>query len=190
MLAAIALVAVAAFATPTVAAEDNPVVVVRTNMGAFEIELFADAAPLTVANFLRHVDEGFYDGIIFHKVATGTMLQTGRYDRELQPRESPHPPVVNEADNGYYHDRWTVGIDRERRIHGATTEFFINMAHNEMLNHRGERLTLYGFTVFGRIVAGKDVLREIEGLTTKARTRELSMVPIRLVWIETIERKS
>jgi peptidyl-prolyl cis-trans isomerase A (cyclophilin A) len=152
-----ACLAVVLFA-PSAAAQDNPVVVLETSMGAITIELFEEEAPVSVANFLSYVDEGHYDGVIFHRVLQSFMIQGGRFTPSMSPRPT-RAPIRNEAANGLDNDRYTVAMARTSEVDSATDQFFINTVDNEFLNHQvGD----YGYAVFGRVIDGTDVVDRIE----------------------------
>lgn len=133
-----------------------------TTMGEITLELDRARAPLTVANFLLYVDDGHYDGTIFHRVIPGFMIQGGGYDVNLEERET-RDPIKNEADNGLTNDRGTIAMARTAVVDSATSQFFINVADNRFLNHnvRG-----YGYAVFGRVIEGMDIVTAIENTPT------------------------
>lgn len=170
-----------------VSTPDRPIVVVETSLGEFEIELRPDRAPATVRNFLRYVDDGYYTDTIFHRVIAGVLVQAGGYDETLRRRPA-REPIENEADNGLMNDRWTVAMYRDHDIRGASSEWFVNMGDNQLFNHRGPEPTRYGFAVFGRVVAGRDVLRKIADVPTTMR-RPHQKVPVDPVTILSARRK-
>ncbi len=142
----------------------NPVVLVDTTKGEFLVELFADKAPLTVANFLGYVDDGFYIGTLFHRVVKGFMIQGGGLDNMM--REKPtRPPVVNEATNGLKNLEGTVAMARTANPHSACAQFFINTVDNPDLDHQGE--DEFGYCVFGQVIDGMDVVKKIEKVRVK-----------------------
>lgn len=170
----------------SVAPSGNPSVDVVTSMGTFRIELFPDRAPVTVANFLRYVDEDFYAGTIFHRVIQGVLIHGGGFTADVQGKET-YPPIDNEADNGLMNDRWTVAAERTMRIHSTTSQFFVNLFDNTLYNHRGPQPTMYGFTVFGRVTEGRDVVTDISRVRTVVRPPHQKL-PVEPVLIETIRR--
>ena len=170
--------AVALFGAPA-AAQDNPVVVMETSMGAIAIELFEEQAPVSVENFLAYVDEGHYDGVIFHRVIQGFMIQGGRFTPSMSPRPT-RAPIRNEAANGLDNDRYTVAMARTSAVDSATDQFFINTVDNEFLNHQ---VRDYGYAVFGRVVDGTDVVDRIES------TPVTNAVPNEPVVIESARRR-
>jgi cyclophilin family peptidyl-prolyl cis-trans isomerase len=146
----------------------NPVVIFDTSAGAITIELFADKAPDSVENFLQYVRDGFYSGTIFHRVVPGYVVQGGGYTPELVEKGT-RPPVHNEATNGLSNLRGTVSMARMNAVRSATSQFFINLANNPRLDHRGLAPDDYGYAVFGRVIAGMDVVDRIAGMPTTSR---------------------
>lgn len=140
-------------------------ILMKTNKGDISLELDESAAPKTVANFLRYVDEGFYNGLIFHRVIKGFMIQGGGFTPDMTQKPT-HEPVVNEASNGLKNVRYTIAMARTPEIHSATAQFFINTVDNDFLNFRAPNPSAYGYAVFGKVTAGFDVVDEIEGVST------------------------
>lgn len=140
-------------------------IVIETNLGNIELELDDAKAPKTVANFLRYVDDGHYSGTIFHRVIAGFMAQGGGYDQRYEKKPT-NAPVENEADNGLKNTRGTVAMARTGDPHSATAQFFINFADNTFLNHTGKTSSGWGYTVFGKVTAGMDVVDRIGALAT------------------------
>jgi peptidyl-prolyl cis-trans isomerase B (cyclophilin B) len=140
-------------------------VLIETNLGSIELELDDVAAPKTVANFLRYVDAGHYAGTIFHRVIAGFMAQGGGYDERYEKKPT-NPPVENEADNDLRNARGTVAMARTGDPHSATAQFFINLADNTFLNYTAKTSTGWGYTVFGKVTAGMDVVERMGGLAT------------------------
>lgn len=170
-----------------VSTPDRPIVVVETSLGSFEIELRPDRAPVSVENFLRYVDDGYYDGTIFHRVIGGVLIHAAGYEADLS-RRPPREPIANEATNGLMNDRWTVAMDREHEIGSADSGWFVNLSDNVTYNHRGPDPSSYGFAVFGRVVAGRDVVEQIAAVQTVMR-RPHQKVPIDPVKLVSIRRK-
>jgi cyclophilin family peptidyl-prolyl cis-trans isomerase len=144
------------------AADNAPRVRLMTNMGAIVLELDAARAPKTVENFLTYVRAGFYDGTIFHRVIRGFMIQGGGMVPGLE-RKPTRGPIPNEADNGLKNVAGTVAMARTGDPHSATAQFFINTVDNRSLDHRDKSPQGWGYTVFGRVIEGMDVVRIIEG---------------------------
>lgn len=136
-----------------------------TNHGAITLELDAEKAPQTVANFLAYVESGHYDGTVFHRVINGFMIQGGGMSVGMQEK-STRAPVENEAANGLKNDRGTIAMARTNDPHSATAQFFINLADNDFLNHRAPSGQGWGYCVFGRVVDGMDVVDQIKGVKT------------------------
>lgn len=143
----------------------GPVVLMSTSKGDIKIELFEKEAPETVKNFLAYVNDGFYDGTIFHRVMPGFMIQGGGFTEAMQEKPTK-PPVKNEAANGLTNDTGTLAMARTDAVHSATSQFFINVKDNDALNHTTQA---YGYCVFGRIIEGMDVARKIEQVKTRRR---------------------
>jgi peptidyl-prolyl cis-trans isomerase A (cyclophilin A) len=126
----------------------------ETSLGGFTLELDAEKAPITVANFLAYVDDGFFDGLIFHRVIPGFMAQGGGLDSGMEQKKGK-APIKNEATNGLKNDRGTVAMARTNDINSATSQFFINLSDNEFLNHSPGN---FGYAVFGKVVDGMDTI--------------------------------
>ena len=156
----IAAFLLAAGAAGAAGAWAGPRVALETDLGRIVIELDAERAPRTVANFLRYVREGFYDGTIFHRVVPGFVVQGGGFTADLV-RKPTHPPIPNESDNGLSNRRGTVAMARTRDPDSATSQFYINLADNAFLDHRPPAARPSGYTVFGRVVEGMDVVEAI-----------------------------
>lgn len=143
----------------------NPKVLLQTNKGAITIELDAEKAPKTVANFLNYVNDGFYDGTIFHRVINNFMIQGGGFDANMKQKET-NAPIENEANNGLKNDRYTLAMARTNDPHSATAQFFINVSDNDFLNHTNPTPNGWGYAVFGRVIDGTDVVDSIKGVKT------------------------
>ena len=142
-----------------------PVVELDTNMGAIVIELKEEKAPKTVENFLNYVKSGHYDGTIFHRIIDGFMIQGGGMDAEMN-ETATNAPVENEADNGLKNDKGTIAMARTQDPHSATSQFFINVKDNDFLNHSGKNMQGWGYTVFGKVTSGMDVIDKMRGVPT------------------------
>ena len=155
---------------------DNPVVVLETSMGDLAVELFEDKSPKTVANFLDLVDSSFYDGLIFHRVIEGFVIQAGGHTADMGYREAPRT-VENESSNRVANDRYTLSMARTSDPDSASAQFYINMSDNDSLNHRPGRP---GYTVFGRVIEGMDAAHEIERTKTGTRMgmRDVPVEPV------------
>ncbi|WP_055124029.1 peptidylprolyl isomerase [Psychrobacter cibarius] len=142
-----------------------PVVELDTNMGAIVIELNEEKAPKTVENFLNYVKSGHYDGTIFHRIIDGFMIQGGGMDAEMNEKAT-NAPVENEADNGLKNDAGTIAMARTQDPHSATSQFFVNVKDNDFLNHSGKNMQGWGYTVFGKVTSGMDVIEKMRGVPT------------------------
>jgi len=166
--------------------EVNPMIVMTTSHGTVKIELFADKAPVTVANFLKYVSEEFYDGTIFHRVIADFMIQGGGFTREMTGKAT-HPPIENEAEADVKNLRGTIAMARTSDINSATAQFFINLKDNDFLNHRDESVRGFGYAVFGKVVEGMDVVDKIGAVAT-GRSGHYQDVPLEAVVIERVRR--
>ena len=160
-------------------------VIMRTTFGEIKLELDAEHAPKTVANFLMYAREGFYDGTIFHRVIDNFMIQGGGFDTDMQQKPASEP-IENEADNGLKNDTGTIAMARTMEPHSATAQFFINVKDNDFLNHSGKTMQGWGYAVFGKVVEGQDVLDKIRGVPTTSRAGHQD-VPEDPVIIESVE---
>lgn len=145
---------------PAAGAPANPKVLIETSKGNITVELFAGKAPLSVENFLAHVKTGFYDGTVFHRVIPGFMIQGGGMLPDMTEK-SRGAPIKNEANNGLKNLRGTLAMARTGEPHSATSQFFINVADNYFLNHRGESFEGWGYAVFGQVLSGMEVVDAI-----------------------------
>ncbi len=153
--------------------QDNPAnkganmvtVTMETSKGVITLELDADKAPESVANFVAYAKAGHYDGTIFHRVIPNFMIQGGGFDTDMQQKPT-NPPVKNEANNGLKNDKGTIAMARTNIPDSATSQFFINMKDNDFLNHTAPTPQGWGYTVFGRVTGGMDVAESIEKVQT------------------------
>ena len=179
LLSSLAVIATLLVTGPVLAA--NPVVNVETTAGSFRIELYPERAPVTVANFLRYVEDGFYTGTIFHRVIKRFVVQGGGFTPEME-RKPTYEPIINEDGNGLFNDRWTVAMARTPEPDSATSQFFINLRINSSLNGRGANR---GYAVFGEVIDGRDVINSIANQPTDV-IAGMSDVPIEPVIIQSI----
>lgn len=164
-MCAIALTLVTMTAGHALARGGNPVIKLETSMGVIVLELDAQKAPKTAANFEKYVEEGFYDGTIFHRVIDGFMIQGGGFDAQMVQKPT-HAEIENEADNGLQNLKYTVAMARTMDPHSASSQFFINVNDNHFLNHSGKNMQGWGYAVFGKVVEGTDVVDKIKGVAT------------------------
>lgn len=167
--------------------DSNPVVIMETSMGAIEIELWADRAPISVANFLRYVDNNLYDNLTFHRVIPGFMIQGGGFDSNFGEL-SGYPPITNEADPSLQNNRGTLAMARTNVVDSATSQFFINLVDNDFLNQTGTTPQQFGYAVFGEVVSGMDVVDQIATVETANRNQHQN-VPVEPVTIESVTRR-
>ena len=181
------LVCVVSLSLATVAAAaDNPKVALETNKGRIVLELQPDKAPVTVENFLQYVDDGFFEGTIFHRVIKGFMIQGGGFTAEMKKKPT-RASIKNEAGNGLANSRGTIAMARTMVVDSATAQFFINSVDNAFLDHRDESPKGFGYAVFGRVVEGLDVVDAISAVKT-GMSRGFRDVPVEPVVIETAVR--
>ncbi len=140
----------------------------ETTLGNITIELFETDAPETAANFKQYVDDGFYDGTIFHRVIDGFMIQGGGFEPGMIQKDT-RDPISNEASNGLSNNRGTIAMARTMDPHSATAQFFINVTDNDFLNFRSETPDGFGYCVFGRVFDGLDVVDAIKAVETTHR---------------------
>ena len=157
-----------------------------TNFGEITLELNAEKAPITVANFLQYVDSGFYNGTIFHRVINGFMIQGGGFDGKMQQKASADE-IKNEADNGLANDIYTIAMARTSAPHSASNQFFINVGNNDFLNYTAPNSSGWGYCVFGKVTAGMDVVDKIKKVATPTRNGHQD-VPVENVIIESATR--
>lgn len=155
------------------ASNNNPHVVLNTDLGEIEVELAADKAPMSVRNFLEYVDSGFYNNTLFHRVMPGFMIQGGGYSSDLELKKT-RAPIPNEADNGLRNLRGTLAMARTQVKDSATSQFFINHSNNDFLDHSSRD---FGYAVFGKVVRGMDVVDQIAQVPTERKNMMLQNLP-------------
>lgn len=156
----------------------------KTSKGTFTVQLFDKQAPISVENFYRYADEGFFDGTIFHRVIPNFMVQGGGLTEDLKNKKG-HEPIQNEATNGLKNKRGTLSMARTNDVNSATSQFFINVVDNDFLDHKGA--SNYGYAVFARIDSGMDVVDAIVAVKTGSRSGYQD-VPVEAVTIESVRR--
>ncbi|MCP3663961.1 MAG: peptidyl-prolyl cis-trans isomerase [Gammaproteobacteria bacterium] len=169
----------------TLALADNPRVLMVTSLGEIELELDQEKAPLSVENFLRYVDEGYYNDTIFHRVINSFMIQGGGFTQDMTKKPS-HSPVKNEAKNGLKNSRGTIAMARTNRPHSATSQFFINHIDNDNLDYPS--FDGWGYAVFGRITKGIETMDKIADVFTVTASNGMKNVPEQPVLIKSITR--
>lgn len=176
-------------AKPPEAAKGNPVVIIETSKGTIKAELWADKAPITVANFLRYTDEHHYDGLIFHRIVDGFMIQGGGMTPDGNPRRG-HEPIRNEARPELRNQRGTLAMARTNVVDSATSQFFINLVDNgpKGLDQRSRTPDGFGYCVFGKVIEGMDVVDKIAQVPTKFGPGGEKSVPLETVEIVRVRR--
>lgn len=168
-------------------AQDNPVVVMETNKGTITIELWAEKAPITVANFLRYTDNSYFDGLVFHRVIPGFMVQGGGFSQDMVQKSS-YDQIKNEASASVPNNRGTLAMARTNVVDSASNQFFINLVDNAFLNHTDETPRGFGYAVFGEVIEGMDIVDQIAMVGTGTRNG-LQNVPIESVIIISMKRQ-
>ena len=159
-------------------------IVFSTTFGDITIEMYDKKAPVTVENFLKYVDDGHFDGTIFHRVIPGFVIQGGGFTSDMK-RKSTRDPIKNEADNGLKNERGTLSMARTSDVNSATSQFFINLVDNKVLDHGGRD---FGYAVFAKVIEGMDVVDKIAAVKTggKAEHRD---VPVESIAVTSAKRK-
>ena len=180
-LALFSIVSCSAAPTPPPDGSMGPIVRLETNQGVIRVQLYPDAAPVTVKNFLAYVEAGQYDGTIFHRVIKNFMIQGGGFNADMVEKPT-QPPIVNEAGNGLKNDRGTIAMARTAIVNSATAQFYINLKSNDFLNHRDDTQGGFGYAVFGKVIEGMDVVYAI-GRTQTEKQGNMSDVPVQPIVI-------
>jgi peptidyl-prolyl cis-trans isomerase A (cyclophilin A) len=155
----------------------------ETTLGDFTVELFEKDAPLSAANFLAYIDDGFFDGTIFHRIVPGFVIQGGGFTEDMTQKKT-RAPVKNEADNGRKNHRGSLSMARTNDINSATSQFFVNLKDNDFLDHsRGN----FGYAVFGQVTEGLEVIDKIAAVKT-GRQRGFDDVPVAPVIMKSVRR--
>jgi len=165
--------------------EKNPVVTMSTNMGDIRMELNSDKAPITTKNFLAYVNDGHFDGLIFHRVIPGFMIQGGGFDSKMSQRPTKSP-IKNEAHNGLKNVKGSIAMARTDVVDSATAQFFINVKDNDFLDHKNTSPGGYGYAVFGQVIEGMDIVHTIEKVKTGNRGMHQD-VPVDAVVINSVK---
>lgn len=165
--------------TSTYSLAGNPQLLFQTNRGEFLVELYPEKAPKTVANFLNYVNAGFYENTLFHRVINNFMIQGGGFTIDMIEKQT-NSPIVNESNNGLVNDIGTLAMARTNDPNSATSQFFINLKHNQFLDYQLPNARMIGYCVFGRVLTGMDVVREIgiSPTTTKSGHGDVPVAPI------------
>lgn len=187
IIASVLIAVLATFAGTGHALRDKPQVTIETSMGTIVLDLYPDDAPKTVANFLNYARWGHYDGTIFHRVIPDFMIQGGGFTPKMKEKIT-EMSIENEADNGLKNNRGTVAMARTQDPHSATAQFFINTKNNTFLNHKSKTAEGWGYTVFGKITKGMDVVDAISRVETGTRG-SMANVPVEPVVITRVSVK-
>ena len=163
-------------------AQDNPIVVMETSKGTIQVELWADKAPISVENFLRYTDNGFFDGMIFHRVIPGFMVQGGGFSPSMA-QKSTYEAIKNEASAAVPNDRGTLAMARTNVVDSATAQFFVNLVDNDFLNQTNKTPSGFGYAVFGEVIEGMDVVDAIAKVETGTGSNGFPNVPVEPVII-------
>jgi peptidyl-prolyl cis-trans isomerase A (cyclophilin A) len=155
----------------------------ETTLGEFTVELFEKEAPVTVANFLKYIDDGFFDGTIFHRIVPGFVIQGGGFTEDMSQKRT-HPTIKNEADNGLKNARGTLSMARTNDINSATSQFFVNLKDNDALDHKRSN---FGYAVFGKVTQGMEVIDQIASVET-GRRKGHEDVPLEAVIMTSVRR--
>jgi len=165
--------------------QTTTMVILSTSAGDITLELDAEKAPKTVANFLEYANEGYYDGTIFHRVIAGFMIQGGGFTEQMNQKPTKSA-IPNEADNGLTNVQYTIAMARTSEPHSATSQFFINASDNAFLNFKSTQSDQYGYAVFGKVVEGQEVVDQIEQVRT-GRVGPHGDVPLEPVVINSVK---
>lgn len=184
MLIAVALICLIAGAA-SAEGKKNPVVSMETTLGNIKIELYEKEAPVSVKNFLDYTKNGYYSGTVFHRVIPGFMAQGGGLTANLSPKPGNRPPIKNEADNGLKNDRGTISMARTGDPNSATSQFFINVVNNDMLNR--PKPDGFGYAVFGKVIEGMDVVDKIIAAPQTSKNSVFQNVPTEPIVIKSVK---
>ena len=156
--------------------ESMTIVKFETTLGEFEVELYEDKAPISTKNFLEYVNEGYYDGLIFHRVISNFMVQGGGFDSDMNEKETK-PAIKNEADNGLKNLKYTLAMARTNEVDSATSQFFVNVADNVFLDNGARD---FGYAVFAKVISGEDTVEKIREVktTTKGPYTDVPATPV------------
>ena len=168
-------------------AQNNPIVLMETSKGTITIELWADKAPISVENFLRYTDNNFFDGMVFHRVIPGVMIQGGGFSPDMV-QKSTYDAIKNEASASLPNSRGTLAMARTNVVDSATAQFFVNLVDNDNLNHTNETSRGFGYAVFGEVIGGMDVVDTIAKVET-GTVKGYQNVPTEPIIITLVKRQ-
>ena len=175
------------FVSMTSFAEDSNTFLIETNRGNITIEVYPKQAPETVANFKAYVANGFYNGLIFHRVISNFMIQGGGFDKNMMQKQT-NDPIINESNNRLKNTAYTLAMARTNDPNSATSQFFINLIDNGFLNYAGKSSSKIGYCVFGSVIEGKDIVDKIGKFKTHVKNGQ-GDVPIKKVVIKSIKQR-
>ena len=187
-IAALSLYIATLFVSATASAQANPVVVMETNKGTIKIEVWQDKAPLSAANFLRYIDENYYDGLIFHRVIPSFMAQGGGFSEDMV-QKATFETIKNEASAELPNNRGTLAMARTNVIDSATSQFFINLVDNDFLNHTDNTPRGFGYAVFAEVIEGMDIVDAMATVAT-ANKRGHQNVPVDPIVMTRVTREN
>ena len=168
-------------------ASENVDVKIVTNKGTIELELYADKAPITVENFVKYVNDGFFNGTVFHRVINNFMIQGGGFTIDGDQKKDTYEQIQNEADNMLSNEVGTIAMARTNNPHSATSQFFINVADNKFLDHKDKKRG-WGYCVFGKVTKGMDIVDAIKVVPTQVNPKTgMKDWPVEDIIIESIE---
>ena len=194
LITIVTIIALTFFLSPTDQNDQNEyypeedqmsLVTISTSAGDIHLELDANNAPITVANFLKLAEDGYYTGTIFHRIIEGFMVQGGGLDENMSPKPTNTDPIQNEANNGLKNDRGSIAMARTMDPHSATGQFFINHKDNDFLNHTAETSQGWGYAVFGAVTEGMDIVDQIADVATGSSGGHQD-VPVDVITIESV----
>ena len=168
-------------------AQDSNTFLIETNRGNITIEVYPKKAPKTVANFKKYVSNGFYNGLIFHRVISSFMIQGGGFDKNMMQKQT-NDPIINESNNGLKNKPYTLAMARTNDPNSATSQFFINLIDNGFLNYTGKSSSKIGYCVFGSVIEGKDIVDKIGKFKTQTKNGQ-GDVPIKKIVIKSIKQR-
>jgi cyclophilin family peptidyl-prolyl cis-trans isomerase len=169
--------------------EANVKVVIETNLGTIKADIWADKSPGTAANFLKYADDRFFDGLIFHRVIDGFMIQGGGFTSDMRQKRATYPAIKNEARSDVQNMRGTLAMARTSVVDSATCQFFINLVDNGFLDHRAKTDAAYGYCVFGKVTEGMEVVDAVAKVQTGV-VAGMKDVPLKPVVIKSISREA
>ncbi len=189
MMKKLLLIAMILALVSIIAAEEQNVINVemKTSKGLIKLELYPDKAPITVENFVKYANDGFFDGLVFHRIIDGFMIQGGGFDQQSNQKKPTYKPIQNEADNGLSNLTGTIAMARTNIPHSATSQFFINVNDNLFLDHK-DKSQNWGYCVFGKVTDGMDVVNIIKSVPTHFHPQKgMKDWPVEDVIIEKVE---